>query len=89
MGPNSDTEKGTLYINGGTPCRSWGNQNSVGSGAVRLSADFDRCFFHFHNGLPEMVAAEAGVVVLQGPVEGAGRGNPSEVEGLEQMMEQM
>lgn len=36
-----------------------------------------------------MVAAEAGVVVLQGPVEGAGRGNPSEVEGLEQMMEQM
>lgn len=23
------------------------------------------------------------------PVEGAGRGNPSEVEGLEQMMEQM
>ena len=43
------------------------------------SADFDRCFFHLHNGLPEMVAAEAGVVVLQGPVEGAGRGNPSEV----------
>jgi hypothetical protein len=29
------------------------------------------------------------VVVLQGPVEGAGRGNPSEVEGLEQMMGQM
>lgn len=36
-----------------------------------------------------MIAAEAGVVVLQGPVEGAGCGNPSEVEGLEQMMEQM
>lgn len=59
---------------------------TAGSGAVRLSADFDRCFFH--NGLPEMVAAEAGVVVFQSPCDGAGRTNPSEVEVVAVILKQ-
>lgn len=41
-------------------------QNSEGYSDPTASG---RCFFHCHNGLPPVVAAEVGVVDFQSPVE--------------------
>lgn len=79
MGPNSDTGKGTLYING----EPVSEVNEIKISMEVEPLDFPPILtdvsFTVTMDCPPMVAAEAGVVDFQSPVEGAGRGNPSEV----------
>lgn len=86
MEPNTDSGKGTLYINGEPVVEVEEIKISLEAEPSDFPPILTGVSFTVTMDCPTVVAAEVGVVDFQSPVEGAGSRNPSEVgTDMEQM----